>query len=104
MPPLITIAVVFPAVSILPPSTAELRARLEGRGQDEPEVIERRLSEAVTEIQSYDRYDFLVFNDDFEAALNELDCLFTSHRLRTERQRLAERDRLADLLGSTVAT
>jgi len=92
------------SVFILPPSTAELRARLEGRGQDEPEVIERRLSEAVTEMQSYDRYDFLVFNDDFETALNELDCLFTSHRLRTERQRLAERDRLADLLGSTVAT
>lgn len=92
------------SVFILPPSTAELRKRLEGRGQDAPEVIERRLSEAVTEMQSYGRYDFLVFNDDFETALNELDCLFTSHRLRTERQRLAEQDRLADLLGSTVAT
>ncbi len=92
------------SVFILPPSTAELRARLEGRGQDAPEVIERRLAEAVTEMQSCDRYDFLVFNDDFETALNELDCLFTSHRLRTERQRLAAQDRLADLLGSTVAT
>lgn len=92
------------SVFILPPSTAELRQRLEGRGQDAPEVIERRLSEAVTEMQSYERYDFLVFNDDFETALNELDCLFTSHRLRTERQRLAERDRLADLLGSAVTT
>jgi len=87
------------SVFILPPSTAELRARLEGRDQDAPEVIEHRLAEAVTEMQACERYDYLVFNDDFETALDELDCIFTGQRLRAERQRLAQRERLADLLG-----
>lgn len=92
------------SVFILPPNTVELRKRLEGRGQDAPEVIERRLAEAVTEMRACGRYDYLVFNDDFESAVDELDCIFTGQRLRTERQRLAQRDRLADLLGSAAAT
>jgi len=65
----------FPAavgVFILPPSRAVLRERLNGRGKDDPAVIERRLRAAVEEISHYSEYDFIVINDHFDAALADL--------------------------------
>lgn len=60
------------SIYILPPSLASLRARLEGRGQDRPEVIEGRMREALAEISHAPEFDRLVVNDDFEAALADL--------------------------------
>lgn len=91
------------SIFILPPSRAVLRERLVGRGQDDEAVIERRLSEAVLEMKACLRYDYLVINDDFDTALSELGCLFTSQRLRTARQRLAQQSLLADLLADPLA-
>jgi len=59
-------------VFILPPSREELRRRLQGRGQDSEEVIERRMRDAVSEMRHYDEFDYVVVNDDFEAALTDL--------------------------------
>lgn len=56
-------------VFIAPPNMDTLRARLVGRGTDAPEVIERRLKKAGEEMDKQDRYDHIVVNDDFEAAL-----------------------------------
>ncbi len=69
-------------VFILPPSREALRERLKGRGQDSAEVIERRMRDAVSEISHYDEYDFLIVNDDFAAALEELKTVFHAGRLR----------------------
>ncbi len=60
------------SVFILPPSRAALEQRLTGRGQDTPEVIARRMREAVSEMSHYKEFDHVVVNDDFEAALKDL--------------------------------
>ena len=59
-------------VFILPPSRQTLRARIERRGQDRPEVIARRMEEATRELAQHADFDHLVVNDDFEMATREL--------------------------------
>lgn len=74
-------------VFILPPSFEELRRRLEGRGTDSPEVIERRLQNARRELAEAFRYDYLVINDDFAQAVEELKAIITAEHCRSQRQR-----------------
>ena len=62
-------------IFILPPSRAALQQRLAGRGQDSPEVIARRMREAVSEMSHYKEFDHVVINDDFDAALNDLKAI-----------------------------
>ncbi|MDH3639506.1 MAG: guanylate kinase [Gammaproteobacteria bacterium] len=64
----------IPATSIfvLPPTRDELERRLRQRGQDSELVIARRMREAAEEIRHYREYDYVVVNDDMEAALNDL--------------------------------
>ena len=59
-------------IFLLPPSLEELRSRLEGRGTDAPEVIERRLANAEGEIARADEYMFKVTNDDLAMAFRRL--------------------------------
>ena len=59
-------------VFILPPSMAELRARLTGRGTETQEVVERRLGEAAKEISYVKDYDYAVINDDLEDAIDNV--------------------------------
>ncbi|ERS88295.1 guanylate kinase [Halomonas sp. PBN3] len=73
------------SVFILPPSREELERRLAGRGTDEHAVIERRMRDAVSEMSHHDEYDYLVINDDFTTALDELRALVVSRRLTRER-------------------
>lgn len=63
------------SIFILPPSRAALEERLIGRGQDAPEVIARRMREAVSEMSHYKEFDHLVVNDDFNAALADLKAI-----------------------------
>jgi guanylate kinase len=63
------------SIFILPPSRAALEERLTGRGQDAPEVIARRMREAVSEMSHYKEFDHLVVNDDFNAALVDLKAI-----------------------------
>jgi guanylate kinase len=60
------------SVFLLPPSRETLEQRLQDRRQDPPEVIARRMREAVSEMRHYDEFDHVVVNDDFELALNDL--------------------------------
>ncbi len=92
------------SIFIPPPSREALRERLFGRGQDDADVIARRLAEAEREMQAYPNYDFLIINDDFSQALNQLRCLFESARLRTPRQAEKERVRLENLLSTPKKT
>lgn len=70
------------SVFILPPSRQALEDRLTGRGQDGAEVIARRMQAAVDEMSHYDVADYLVINDDFDVALQELISIVASQRLR----------------------
>lgn len=59
-------------IFILPPSKEALRERLAARGQDAPEVIERRIQEADGEIAQAHLFDIRIVNDDFDTALRQL--------------------------------
>lgn len=86
------------AIFVLPPSEATLRERLTGRGQDDPATIERRMAAAVSEMSHYVEADFLVINDDFAAALEELRAIVRCQRLATARQVRRLGSQLTDLL------
>jgi len=59
-------------VFILPPSRAELEARLRNRQTDSEQVIERRLRDAVADMSHFAEFDYVVVNDDFEKAVAQL--------------------------------
>ena len=63
-------------IFILPPSWAELEARLRGRGTDSPGVIARRLAESKSEMSHWREFDYIVVNREFDAALAELEAIF----------------------------
>jgi guanylate kinase len=63
------------SVFIAPPSDEALRTRLVGRGSDSPEQIERRLEVAREELAARDEFDYVVVNDDLDAAVEELSRL-----------------------------
>jgi len=92
----------FPAavgIFILPPSKQALDDRLRGRGQDSDEIIERRMRDAVREIEHFYEFDFLIINDDFETALVELLTIFAAGRLRREVKQAQIADTIAELLA-----
>jgi guanylate kinase len=69
------------SIFILPPSIEVLLKRLEDRGQDSQEIIERRMQDAVSEMSHYNEFDYLIVNDDFNLALAELKSIIVCHRL-----------------------
>ena len=89
-------------IFILPPSRQELLHRLTSRGQDSEEVIAQRMAAATAEMKHYDEYDYVVINDDFEVACNELIAIFTARRLRTASQKVRQYHLIQDLLSETM--
>ncbi len=69
-------------IFILPPSLAALEERLKKRGQDEPNVITRRLLAAGSEIAHAAESEYVIINEHFERALAELQCVVDATRLR----------------------
>lgn len=84
-------------ITILPPSIEALRQRLEGRGQDSAEVIAGRMAKARDEMSHFGESDYLIINDDFSAALEELKAIILSERCRTARQAVRHTHLLQDL-------
>lgn len=76
-------------IFILPPSFEELRHRLTRRAEDAPDVIEKRLREARVELAQANRFDFIIVNQDFTRALNDLRQVVAAQRLRYAAQRLS---------------
>jgi guanylate kinase len=79
-------------IFILPPSWEELRARLERRGEDAPEVIELRLRNAQEEMRQAKEFDFVIINELFERALFDLKAIVHAQRLKFSAQRRARAD------------
>jgi guanylate kinase len=77
------------SIFILPPSFEELRQRLTRRAEDTPEAIEQRLREARIELAQAKNFDFIILNQDFTVALNDLKQVVAAQRLRYEAQRLS---------------
>jgi len=87
------------SIFILPPSRDALEQRLTDRGQDKPEVIAGRMAKAVSEMSHYHQADYLVINDHFEVALDDLVAVFRASRLRKSVQEARNQDLLASLLS-----
>jgi guanylate kinase len=92
------------SVFIAPPSIDALRDRLQGRGQDSAEIVNRRMADARAELSHFGEYDYLVINDDFEVALGELRSIVAAARLRTDAQAVRFAGPLNDMLGQVSET
>jgi len=86
-------------IYIVPPSAEALRERLTSRGQDDDSIIDRRMQEAVSEMEHYVEFDYLVINDDFDDAVRDLSAIFLGQRMLLERQQARHQQLLAELLA-----
>jgi guanylate kinase len=69
-------------IFILPPSLTELRKRLEGRGTESVDKIEKRIGEALNEIRVIGEYDYYLVNDDLDSAVERIRNIMTAESLR----------------------
>ena len=74
------------SVFVLPPSIADLEARLQGRGQDSADVIATRMQKSHSEISHWAEYDYVIINRDIEVAFAELTTILQAERLRRDRR------------------
>ncbi|WP_224815012.1 guanylate kinase [Hasllibacter sp. MH4015] len=74
------------SIFILPPSIAELRRRLEARGQDGQDVIAKRMQKSWDEISHWDGYDYVLVNDDLDATEGHLKCIIEAERMKAAQQ------------------
>lgn len=91
----------FPAVVsifIVPPSLSALEHRLKQRGQDDEDVINKRMAQARSEMSHWPEFDYLVINDDFSIALNELVSIVLSQRCVTDTQATRHQELLSKLV------
>jgi guanylate kinase len=88
------------SIFILPPSRNELQVRLQGRGQDSADIINRRMKDAITEMSHYNEFDYLVINDDFQQALTQLRAILTARRQLRECVVQQHPELLRDLLDT----
>ncbi len=72
-------------IFILPPSMKELKARLERRAEDAPDVISKRLENARHEIARWPMYDYVIVNEDIQRALHEVKAIILAERLKRTR-------------------
>lgn len=79
-------------IFILPPSLEELRARLQRRGEDSPEVIEVRMQNAAKEVAQAHEFDFVIINQLFDKALFDLKAVVHAQRLKYASQRQSRSD------------
>ncbi|KKO49104.1 guanylate kinase [Arsukibacterium sp. MJ3] len=86
-------------IFILPPSMAALEQRLVTRDQDSREVINKRMAKAQSEMQHADEYDYLIINDEFNQALNELTHIVLCQRNSLSSQRSRQQQLMQQLLA-----
>jgi guanylate kinase len=86
-------------IFILPPSRTELERRLRSRAQDSEETIVRRLADSRGEIEHAHEFDYVVVNQDFERAVEDLRAIVLTQRLRRDRQLQRHQALVASLLA-----
>jgi len=88
------------SVFILPPSRDALEQRLNARGQDSADIIARRMLDATSDMAHYVEFDYLIINDDFDEAAQQLRSIVLAQRQRIEVLAQREQQTLAELLES----
>lgn len=89
------------SIFLLPPSSSELRLRLERRNRESAQIIEQRLAAASSEIAHYNEFDYIIINDKFESALVDLQTIVYSQRLRLRHQIVKYDTLIRELLGKS---
>ena len=69
----------------MPPTLTELRRRLENRGTEDMETIDKRIKRAEEELEYLPDYDYLVINDTVNEAVKDIDCIVTAERMKCSR-------------------
>ncbi|MGR8933072.1 MAG: guanylate kinase [Gammaproteobacteria bacterium] len=90
------------SIFILPPSLQILEQRLRNRAQDSEETIRRRMRDAATETSHYREFDYLIVNDNFEQALQQLQGIIACNRLHRDRQQALLQPLLDELLSAVL--
>ena len=88
------------SVFILPPSRGELEKRLNARGQDSAEVIARRMQDATADMAHYVEFDYVIINDEFDEATQQLRAIVLAQRQRLNTLSKSKHSMLKDLLES----
>lgn len=88
------------SVFILPPSRAALDERMRKRGQDSEAVMAQRLAAAREEMSHYDEFDYVIVNEVFETAVDEMCAIFIASRLRREAQAVRHAGLIDTLLNT----
>ena len=86
-------------VFILPPSIEELERRLRARGTDAPEVIERRLRDALSDMSHWDEFDYVIINDDPDTAVADLEAVLAGEGEACSTDNAALRRAVARITG-----
>ena len=86
------------SIFILPPSLQSLNDRLNKRAQDSPEVIARRVEAAREEMRHCGEFDYVIMNQDFARAVDDLSVIVRAARLAASRQQVRHAALIADLL------
>ena len=89
------------SIFISPPSLETLRDRLTRRGQDSENIIQRRMRDAQAEISHWKEFDFLVVNDNFDTALEELQQIINDFRRHRPHRVSIQNQHLAQQLGKS---
>lgn len=84
-------------IFIAPPSIEELRARLQRRGTDSEAIIEQRVNAATSELKEAHRFEYVIINQDFASALQELKSVVEASRVRYRQQQARHRQLFANL-------
>jgi guanylate kinase len=74
-------------IFVLPPSAAILEQRLRGRSQDTEEQIRRRLEKAFDEVNEFEQYEYVIVNDDVDAAVDRLRSIIVAERSKVKPMR-----------------
>jgi len=85
------------SIFILPPSIEALRDRLNKRDQDSKSIVENRMQEAVSEMEHFEEFQYLVINDDFDVAFSDLSNIIMSKRLLLQEQTQNHQDLIKQL-------
>jgi guanylate kinase len=87
------------SIFVLPPSREALEQRLRGRGTDSDEVIARRLRDSLADLSHWSEFDYIVVNDDFDRATEDLQAVVSGQGEHLRRDRPELRELLARLLA-----
>ncbi len=74
-------------VFVLPPTLEELKKRLETRGHESPDVIDRRFAQAKSELAESGWYDYIIVNDHLDKAVDQVKAIYTAEQCKTKRLR-----------------